>query len=81
MKCSEEIQAAVERVKHMEQLFDRLAAAPKTDAEAADILSEYLRSGRWQRDYELDEAGLLPKDLKRGVLSQDGLYDLLMNKK
>ncbi len=25
----------------------------------------------------LDELGLLPEDLKRGVLSQDGLYDLL----
>ena len=24
-----------------------------------------------------DEAGLLPKDLKRGVLSEDGIYNLL----
>ena len=24
-----------------------------------------------------DEAGLLPPDLKRGVLSEDGVYDLL----
>lgn len=28
-------------------------------------------------DYEADEAGLLPADLKRGVLSQDGIDDLL----
>ena len=28
---------------------------------------------------ELDEAGQLPSDLKRGVLSQDGLYVLLQD--
>ena len=28
-------------------------------------------------DYELDESGLLPKELKRGVLSEDAVYDLL----
>ena len=31
----------------------------------------------WKRDYEADEAGQIPSDLKRGVLSQDGLYNLL----
>ena len=30
-----------------------------------------------KRDFEADEAGLLPKGLKRGVLSEDGIYDLL----
>ena len=28
-------------------------------------------------DYEADEAGQIPTDLKRGVLSEDGLYNLL----
>ena len=28
-------------------------------------------------DFEADEAGLLPKDLKRGVLSEDAVYGLL----
>ena len=41
------------------------------------LLDEYYTSGEWLEDYEADEAGLLPKDMKRGVLSQDGLYDLL----
>ena len=27
---------------------------------------------------ELDEAGLIPPGVKRGVLSEDGLYDLLL---
>lgn len=28
-------------------------------------------------DFDSDEAGLLPPDLKRGVLSEDGIYKLL----
>ena len=31
----------------------------------------------WKDDYALDEEGLLPKNLKRGVLSEDGIYDAL----
>ena len=29
------------------------------------------------KDYEDDEAGKLPSDLKRGVLSEDLVYDLI----
>lgn len=28
-------------------------------------------------DFEADEAGLLPPDLKRDVLSEDGIFNLL----
>ena len=41
------------------------------------VLTAYYVSGQWLRDYELDEAGRLPPDLKRGVLSEDGLWNLL----
>ena len=40
-------------------------------------LKDYMESGQWQKDFEADEAGLVPSDLKREVLSEDGLYDLL----
>ena len=40
-------------------------------------LSEYYGSAAWKRDFAADEAGLLPQDLKRGVLSEDGVYDLI----
>ena len=40
-------------------------------------LDSYYTGGLWKQDYADDEAGLLPPDLLRGVLSQDGLYDLL----
>ena len=65
------MESIVERIRRMEAHFDR--------AEPADlkILAEYYDSGLWLSDYEADERGEIPKDLKRGVLSQDGLYDLL----
>ena len=40
-------------------------------------LEAYYESVKWQKDFESDEAGLLPKNLKRGVLSEDGINDLL----
>lgn len=47
------------------------------EAVGADIsaLEEYYDT-YWQSDYEADENGELPADMKRGVLSQDGLYNL-----
>ena len=78
---------AAARVQRMEELFDMLTQAldetPEriaTDAaliRAARDLSAYQSGGEWLIDYQLDELGLLPASLKRGVLSQDGLYDLL----
>ena len=73
----------IERIRHMERLYDALRAAAETgrmdDAvrETARELEAYYTGGQWLCDYERDEKGSWPKDLKRGVLSEDGLYDLL----
>ena len=40
-------------------------------------LASYYESPLWVKDFEDDENHLLPEDLKRGVLSQDAVYDLL----
>lgn len=45
----------------------------------SDIMSKldsYYKSDEWKKDFEDDEAGRLPSGLKRGVLSEDGLFDL-----
>ena len=77
----------IERINVMEALLDQAAAAVKGLEQALDqyetaqtalrSLGEYLGSEEWMEDYEADEAGKLPADLKRGVLSQDTVYDLL----
>lgn len=69
-----------ERIAAMEAAFDRAAAAlaaGRLDLPEFQVLSDYMDNGEWLADYEADENGLLPADMKRGVLSQDGLYDLL----
>ena len=73
-----------ERVAFYEQIFDEVrgmshetAASGEETQRKVALLDEYYTSGEWQADYEADEAGLLPANLKRGVLSQDALYDFL----
>ena len=75
----------VERVSFYEMIFDEVRSMPRDVAAMREeirmkvrLLDEYYTSGEWQEDYEADEEGLFPADLKRGVLSQDGLYDFLM---
>lgn len=42
-------------------------------------LMHYLESGMWLQDYELDENNLIPCHIKRGILSQDILFNFLAN--
>ena len=63
----------IERITYMEALFNRALETRIISAE----LRDYYSGGQWLRDYEADERGELPEDLKRGVLSQDGLWNLL----
>ncbi len=76
------IKDAIERVKQMEEIFYNLKKAfdqspSDLDRGQLEILIDYYQNGKWLFDYELDEKGYFPKDLKRGVLSQDGIYNLL----
>ena len=83
----EERMEQIERIQYMEQLFDFSSEAIKEHPMPLDkyeeakkaiaSLSRYYDSEEWRQDYEADEAGLLPKDLKRGVLSEDGIWNLL----
>ena len=59
----------IPRIQQMEEIYDRVRKDIAT-------LKEYEESGQWLQDYEADERGELPRDLKRGVLSQDALDDL-----
>ncbi len=76
------IYQAVLRIRAMEALFDRLLTADQEDPGYQDALAQlvqYYESGLWLQDYTLDEQGQLPRDLKRGILSQDALYEFLEN--
>lgn len=62
------------------QAVMRLSAALDDYVEAQETLHEletYYGSDLWKQDFADDEAGRLPADLKRGVLSEDGIWNLL----
>ena len=77
----------IERIKRMEQHLEgasqavlRLSAALDDYAEAQTAIKElstYYGSDEWKQDFADDEQGLLPQDLKRGVLSEDGIWNVL----
>ncbi len=76
----------IERIQKMEAPLDtseevikRLEAALEDFAEIESDIAELetYYDKAWRKDFEADEAGKLPKDLKRGVLSEDGLWNLL----
>ena len=77
----------IERISHFEQLLDTVTPVLKDletvldrfddIQEAVQELSAYYGSESWHADLAEDEAGNLPADLKRGVLSEDGIYDVL----
>ncbi len=76
----------IRRIGYYEEIFDEavrllrsgvpLSGAPDFQ-EKIQELADYYDSPEWLEDFEADEAGLLPADLKRGVLSEDGVYNLL----
>ena len=71
---------AILRIREMEARFDRLLAdSPEPDD--LSVLLDYYENGQWLQDYRLDEQGLLPSDLKRGILSEDGFYNYLQQAK
>lgn len=77
----------IARIRKMERRLNRASAAVKRLEAALDkweavqediaALEEYYGSDLWKQDFADDEAGLLPADLKRGVLSEDALWNLL----
>lgn len=78
---------SIERIRTMEEKFDKALKAI-SDLDAAltgfeavipeiEELIAYYESDSWRSDFEADSEGKLPVDLKRGILSEDGIYNLL----
>ena len=76
-KMERHLNSATAAVKRLEGALDRWEAVQ----EAIAALDGYYGSDLWRQDYADDEAGLLPADLKRGVLSEDGIWNLLTDVK
>ena len=77
----------IERITHMEQILDEATGIIAAMEEAfqnyqsiqpqLEELFAYYFSPQWKQDLDDDCAGKLPVHLKRGVLSEDAVYNLL----
>ena len=77
----------IERIQEMEQHLDKVQAAIKSlelaieqyveAQESIEKLKTYLSSKEWKKDFRDSEAGKLPDGLKCGVLSEDGIWNML----
>lgn len=77
----------IARIQKMEDSFNSVRKAVDDLEKALDgfdklerriqELESYQESGEWLEDFEADERWELPRDLLRGLLSEDGLDDLL----
>ena len=77
----------IERIKRMERKLNRVS---RTVRRLSVVLDDYIKvqddlrelevyygSEDWKQDFADDEKGLLPSDLKRGVLSEDAIWNVL----
>lgn len=77
----------IDRIKEMECRFDKAVTAVEQLDSALDnfravipdieLLIDYYESELWMTDFNDDSEGRIPSELKRGVLSEDGIYNLL----
>ena len=77
----------IERITYMEQILDEATEAVSSLSEALEKyaviqdklqeLATYYSCKQWRQDFDDDSAGKIPSNLKRGVLSEDAVYNLL----
>lgn len=78
---------AIDRISEMEERLDRVKSAVKELGRTLDdfsgiinelqALKKYYCSEKWKQDFQADENGEFPSDMKRGVLSEDAVWNLL----
>ena len=75
----------IRRISYYEELLRKAeeilhSTGDCTPASLAGMVREldaYYGSREWREDLAADEAGELPEDLRRGVLSEDGIWNVL----
>lgn len=80
-------QKAIARITEMEEILDRATKTmDELEAKIEELhmlqseiqkLEAYYTGKQRKQDFKLDEEGKIPNDVKRGVLSEDGIYNLL----
>lgn len=77
----------IERIKKMELILDQsnemieklqqtLETYQSMEGKIQELI-QYYQSPIWLQDYEDEQNGKIPRTLKRDVLSEDGIYDMI----
>ncbi len=79
----------LQRIARMEQIYDQNALAVEELLRALEQyrtlqpsfqeLEAYYLGPSWREDFIADRDGQIPKDTKRGILTEDAIYDLLID--
>ena len=69
--------AQLSRIEEQEARMDRILSTDNPAAEDLRLLAAYYDGPQWRMDFESDEAGQIPEQIKRGVLSEDAVYNVL----
>ena len=80
-----------EHIRQMEAIYERLQQRANNIEKSIDEyiqlqsemkkLEEYYTSQQWKEDFAMDERGEFPRNIQRGILSEDGIYNLLEQNK
>lgn len=71
------MQAIMQRQSQLLHQVDMLLPALQAALPELKVLVDYYGDEQWMRDFEADELGLIPVDVPRGALSEDGIEILL----
>ena len=80
MKQTERIQTMEQHLNEAIEAINELTTALekyRNAQESIEKLKAYLSSKEWKKDFRDSEDGRLPADLKCGVLSEDGIWNML----
>ena len=64
---------AVQKINELKKMIEELKNLQQKIRE----LASYYTSPQWKADYAADKAGQFPDKSKRGVLSEDGIWNML----
>jgi len=79
------------RIIQMEEIYERIQQKANALEQAIseyeelqseiNILEAYYTSQDWKDDFVMEEKGEIPQGIQRGILSEDGIYNLLEQNK
>ncbi len=76
-----EMEGILNRATQRMDILEKAIAEFENIQDEIKKLEAYYTSPQWKEDFATDEKGKFPQKLKRGILSEDGIYNMLERNK